>query len=143
MPVHFTREELQRSRIAQERGLDNRCPDEFLPNLDQTAAGLERVRAFLGGLPIEVLSGYRSPAVNAAAHGSPRSQHLVGQAADIRCPKFGDPRTVAAALASKLDVLGIDQLILEATWVHVSFTLTPRSQTLTCVSPGEYVEGLA
>lgn len=50
---------------------------------------LEVLRARLGARPITVLSGYRSPAYNAALlrlghRVSPRSQHCEGRAADIQ-----------------------------------------------------------
>lgn len=44
---------------------------------------LERIRAELGGLPVHILSGYRSAAHNQAVGGVPHSQHLQGRAADI------------------------------------------------------------
>jgi zinc D-Ala-D-Ala carboxypeptidase len=142
MSQHFKLEELERSQIALERGIQNRCPEPLRINLSFTAAGLERLRAYLGGKAIVIDSGYRCPELNRLVRGSDRSQHLSGQAADIRCPGFGDPQAVARALLPARFILGIDQLILEATWVHVSFTLEPRYQVLRCIAPGEYLEGL-
>lgn len=129
--------------MASKLGIDNSIPEGLVWNLDVVLAGLERIRAYLGDKPIKVLSGYRCPELNHAVGGSPRSQHLVAQAADIVCPEFGDPQGVAVKLAEGRFSLGIDQLILEASWVHVSFTLEPRHQVLRCVVPGQYVEGLA
>ena len=134
MTQHFTRDELQRSRIASERGIDNRCPEHLLPHLDFTCAGLERVRAALGGVPMLISSGYRSPALNAAVGGSKTSQHMLAQAADFVCPSYGDPEQVVRCLSRLIFLLGIDQLILEESWVHVSFTLTPRYQVLRAIS---------
>jgi len=45
---------------------------------------LETIRAAIGNRPITVLSGYRSHAHNKSVGGSARSQHLLGNAADIR-----------------------------------------------------------
>jgi zinc D-Ala-D-Ala carboxypeptidase len=129
MSKHFTRAELIRSKVAQALSLDNTPPEHLLPHLDFTMAGLERLRAFLGH-PIVVSSGYRSPELNAAVKGSPRSQHMSGQAADFTCPGFGSPEDVVRALMPMRFVLGIDQLILEPGWVHASFTLAPRYQVL-------------
>ncbi len=42
---------------------------------------LEVLRSFTG--PLRIVSGWRSAATNAAVHGAPNSQHLVGRAADI------------------------------------------------------------
>jgi uncharacterized protein YcbK (DUF882 family) len=44
--------------------------------------GLEVVRANLGR-PVRIVSGYRSPAHNAAVHGARNSQHLYVAAADL------------------------------------------------------------
>jgi len=54
-------------------------------------AGLERYRALSGG-PVVVISGYRDPRHNAAVGGAPGSQHLYGNAADLR------PRVALAAV---------------------------------------------
>lgn len=71
--------------------------------------------------PIKVNSGYRSPAVNAAANGAPSSQHCKGEAADLDC-------TDNAALFELIRThMKFDQLIWEGgdakqpAWVHVSF----------------------
>jgi hypothetical protein len=77
---------------------------------------------------------------NKLVGGSETSQHMKGQAADITCPQYGDPKNLLkAVMAAKLP---FDQAILEfyqpATlsspsrgWVHVSFVRgTPRQQAL-------------
>lgn len=128
--MNFTKDELIRSRIAQERGIVNVPPPLVLVALDFTLAGCERIRAALGGNPMVISSGYRSPELNAAVGGSKTSQHMLGQAVDFTCPKFGDPQEVVKRLAPMMRLLGIDQLILERGWVHASFTLAPRYQVL-------------
>lgn len=45
---------------------------------------LERVRSDLGGRPIIVTSGYRTPAINEACGGAPQSYHMQAMAADIQ-----------------------------------------------------------
>jgi len=45
---------------------------------------LERLRAELGGVPITIVSGYRSPEYNAKVKGAKASRHMMGDAADIR-----------------------------------------------------------
>lgn len=58
-------------------------PQEVVKNLYELARNLEVIRAFYNK-PIKVNSGYRSPAHNKKVKGSPRSQHLLGKAADLR-----------------------------------------------------------
>lgn len=48
----------------------------------QLVVVLERIRS-ISGAPLRILSGYRCPEHNAAVRGAPRSQHLLGRAADI------------------------------------------------------------
>jgi hypothetical protein len=132
---HFTREEMEHSALAIARGIENRIPLPLLWNLDVTLAGLNRVRAFLGQ-PVIILSGYRCPTLNDLVKGARDSQHMKAQAADLIVPKFGAPPAVAQALRNARFILGLDQLILEASWVHVSFTLTPRHEVLRCPVPG-------
>ena len=126
---HFTLDELTVSQTAARLGLDNDPPPEVLAALKRTALGLEAVRVRLGGAPILVSSGYRSPAVNAAVGGSPSSQHMRGEAVDFTSPRFGTPRQIVDALADS-DV-PYDQLILEfGRWVHISFSALPRRHAL-------------
>lgn len=137
MSVHFTRADLIRSKIAQERGIDNTPPEHLLLNLDATLAGAERIRAALG-FPMFISSGYRSPYLNAAVGGSKTSQHMQCQAIDFTCPGFGDPEMIVRKLTSMRELLGIDQLILEKTWVHASFTMQPRYQVLRALPDGRF-----
>jgi zinc D-Ala-D-Ala carboxypeptidase len=137
---HFSVTELCRSEKAAELGIPNIPGPELALPFQITLAGLERVRAFLGH-PMKIDSGYRSERLNRAVGGSPHSQHLRGLAVDFRCPAFGSPREVALALSKAIHILGIDQLILEPTWVHMSFSLDPRAEVLTRAE-GKYLPGI-
>lgn len=72
---HFTRREF-------------RCPhlrddDPVWSNILRVAEALEVLRDVIKR-PIYVISGYRCPECNQKCGGVPKSQHLVGKAADIR-----------------------------------------------------------
>ncbi len=131
------------SRIAKEEGIDNRPPDALIPTLRFTAAGMERVRFALGGFPIHINSGYRSPQLNSHPRigGENDSQHVKGEAIDFICPAFGSPKEIALHLKPLVGLIGVDQLILEGSWIHVSFTMAPRRELLT-LSHGRYVLGI-
>ena len=77
---------------------------------------LEPARRVVG--PIIVNSGYRNPRVNALVGGVKNSQHILGQAADIR-PK--DP----AQFQRLVDILRAcpytDQLLTGPGWLHISW----------------------
>ena len=47
---------------------------------------LEKLRKLCGDKPLRVNSGHRCKEHNTSVGGSPNSQHLLGKAADIRCP---------------------------------------------------------
>ena len=145
---NFTLGELTHSQVAERFGLDNTPPPPTLRSLERLAQALERARASLGGVPLHVSSGYRSPAVNKAVGGSLKSAHLRGLAADFTAPAYGDPRAVALRLAADRDVL-FDQLIFEGTWVHIGLVGVgemPRREVLTAVfrrgMPTEYRIGI-
>ena len=139
LSTHFSLAELCASQTADRMALVNTPDDATIGNLTVLCHGLEMIRALVG-LPILVSSGYRSPAVNRVVGGSTVSQHMTGNAADITCPAYGDPKNLLKAImAAKLPY---DQAILEfyqpATWstpsrgwLHVSFVRTaPRQQAL-------------
>lgn len=128
---HFTLAELVVSGEAARRGIDNSPTPEALAALKRTALGLETVRMRLGGAPIVISSGYRCLALNRAIGSKDTSQHLLGEAADFICPRFGSPAHIVATL--KDSDVPYDQLILEYArsgggWVHVSFSERNRRQ---------------
>ena len=60
---HFSLAELTFSATAQRKQINNTPPPVIVQNLHLLAAGLEDVRAALGGLPLRINSGYRCPAL--------------------------------------------------------------------------------
>ena len=84
---------------------------------------LEPARQIVG--PVIVCSGFRCEEVNRRVGGVSRSQHLTGQAADIRPQDPSQyPRLVEFLKACEYT----DQLLTGSTWLHVSWTPlgTPR-----------------
>lgn len=126
---HFSLEEFVFSDTAIANKINNYPPEEIKSKLFLTASGMERIRALLNK-KIKVLSGYRCFHLNEIIGGSKGSQHMLGEACDFVCPAYGSPVNVVIALRNNLRVLGIDQLILESSWIHVSFSLAPRHQCL-------------
>lgn len=117
------------SDMATRRGIPNLPSDIALGNIrQQLAPGMQRIRDLLQ-TPVVISSGYRSIALNNAVGGSPKSQHVLGQAADFTAPGFGTPKDIAIAIRESW--LRFDQLIWEGTWVHVSFSEHPRREVLT------------
>ena len=123
MDRHFKREEM--ARCFRENGARCReCPlkqrAEKLPDgVEENLKALveqvlEPARQRLG-TPIVVNSGYRCSIHNKKVGGVPYSQHLSGQAADIRC---ADLRKLEQILK---DMGNYDQLIIYPTFIHVSY----------------------
>ncbi len=59
-------------------------PCELVENVRLLAEQLEVLREALGGSPIKVTSGYRTPDYNREVGGAKKSQHLKAKAADIQ-----------------------------------------------------------
>ena len=138
---HFMLSEFTRSSTAERLGICNEL-DPFYPTHKDIIANLrnlceqvlEPLRAYVRQ-PIIISSGYRSPALNQALRGAPRSQHLTGEAADIRLPTYncrgadGQSFTNLEQLNKRflwlMNNTDFDQLIKETTnrqiyWIHVS-----------------------
>lgn len=140
---HFTLAEMTASQFAVRHGLDNK------PGTTQTAALralcdniLEPLRSHFGR-PVHVSSGYRSPAVNSGIGGASSSQHKDGEAADITIPGVANI-DVAKWIQGNLP---FDQVIMEGTWVHVSYDpQRQRGEALTAIfksgQPTRYKRGL-
>ncbi len=77
---------------------------------------LEPARQLVG--PIIITSGFRNPRVNALVGGVQNSQHLLGQAADIR-PK--DPRQFQRLIDYLRACDYTDQLLTGNGWLHISW----------------------
>lgn len=92
------------------------------------AAVLDPLRRHLGK-PIRVTSAYRSPAVNRAVGGAATSQHMAGEAADIKVDGL-QPEEVASAIVKC--ATEYDQLIVErkggGAWVHVSYAVGRKNR---------------
>ena len=84
---------------------------------------LEPARKEVG--PIIINSGFRNEAVNRKVGGVTNSQHLFGQAADIR-PK--DPAQFQRLVAFLKSCQYTDQLLTANGWLHISWNplATPR-----------------
>jgi zinc D-Ala-D-Ala carboxypeptidase len=146
---NFWLSELMVSDYAIRFSIPNVPPPPVLVNMRKTLApGLQRARGVLN-CPMLISSAYRSPALNKAVGGSPKSQHMEGLAADFTAPGFGSPIKVCRKLLEELDTVNFDQLIQEGRWVHVSFAepgVPPRGEVLTAqFGPGgaTYRQGLA
>lgn len=80
---YFTIAELCNSDTADRRGIINRLPKEYLPNVQGLINHvLDPLREWYGK-PIYVNSGYRCPELNKVVGGVENSYHVSGCAADI------------------------------------------------------------
>lgn len=128
------------------RGIDNVIKDQAVwENIARTAVKLEKVRACLN-VPIVVSSWYRCSALNDAVGGAKNSDHLIGAAVDFIAPAYGSPAEVAKKLIHFASLVGFKQLILEHTWVHISWDMIPnvlpKLEVLSLLNGGGYARGL-
>lgn len=132
----FTLEEMTRSEAATRHGFKEQYTpnEEVKSNLELLCENiLQPLREKLG-VKISVTSGYRCKRVNDAIGGSKTSQHVFGQAADI---KVNGLSTMELCRKIKEFELPFDQLIEEfGQWVHVSFSPMSRRQILQATKKG-------
>ena len=126
---------MTKSATAQRKGIKN---DPSLQVCKALTALIEKVLDPLReayGKPIIVTSGYRCEKLNKAVGGAASSQHVKGEAADIRSVQ--DTPEENKKLFDLIVKLGLpfDQLINEYNydWVHVSFGARHRRQKLKAV----------
>ena len=125
LSANFTVAEFTKSATADRLGVNNAPDVDSLANLRRLALDLEKVRA-ITGKPLKIHSGYRSPEVNAAVGGSPKSYHMVGCAADIQAPVGWTNDQLQHAIH---DTAAIDfDMVLEertktgVSWLHVQIS---------------------
>lgn len=124
---HFSWLEAVASVTASKLGINNIVPAALRPNVQRTAAEMEKVRTLLGEIPLRVNSWYRSPALNKAIGGSKTSAHMKGLAVDFESPRLSNAEIFDRIAASDIQ---FDQLIHERTksgadWVHIGFSEGP------------------
>ena len=127
---NFHLDEMTFSQTAARMG---RCivpTDEQIQNIEfHCQIVLQPVRDLLG-CPVIVTSGIRPKWLNHAIGGSLRSQHMKGEATDIKCVSDRELIDIADDIA-RSDI-PFDQLILEfGQWIHISSSQEPRREVLT------------
>ena len=119
---NFSLEEMYRSETARRCGIDNKPQtEEVVENLKALCLEvLQPLRDHLGK-PVVVSSGYRCKDLNKKVGGVENSQHLKGEAADI---KVSGKEELIDVMRYIMDQTDFDQLIREKSgtteWVHVS-----------------------
>lgn len=130
--------------ITQQRGLDNTIPESLEANIVLVSKQMERVRALLN-VPVTVSSWYRSPEVNKAVGGAKKSDHMSGLAVDFIAPKFGSCAQIVKMISSYPELIHFNQLILEHSWVHISFSnpvAEGKREVLSLLQSGGYSLGI-
>lgn len=129
---YFTIEELCSSATAKRKGINNTPDESVKKNLTLLIEKILDPLREAWGAPIIVTSGYRCGKLNRAVGGAAKSQHLLGQAADIRT--ISDKPSENKKLFDLIRALKLpyDQLIDEYgfNWVHVSYSSKNRRQIL-------------
>lgn len=133
MGKYFTINELTKSSTAQRLHIDNTPSQNVKDNLTKLIDNILDPLRELYGKPIIVNSGYRCPKLNKAVGGARNSQHLIGQASDIRTVSNTKESNKQLFNLIKDSKLPFDQLINEYdfNWVHVSYSPRNRRQVLT------------
>lgn len=116
---NFSLEELTHSDTAQRLKIDNAPRTEQIINLCALVHHVLQPLRDHYGQPVKISSGYRCPKLNKAVGGVTNSQHIRGQAADIKIQGV-TPTHIADYIANHLPY---DQVILYPTFVHVSYSI--------------------
>lgn len=129
---YFTIEELSKSTTAKRKNIDNTPTEEVKKSLTTLVDKILDPLREAYGKPIIIGSGYRCPKLNKAIGGAAYSQHMKGEAADIKT--IQDTPTENKKLYDLIIKLNLpfDQLINEFNydWIHVSFGPRNRRQKL-------------
>lgn len=125
--------EFVRSETARRLKIDNTPTDEIVTNLVALCENVLEPLREIAKAPIKILSGYRCLELNTAVGGSKESQHMLGQAADLRIAN----QTVRDSFELiKGSLLKFDQLIEEkftpenewSGWIHISWNTARKNR---------------
>ena len=134
---NFTLEELTHSSTATRYNIVNTPNDAELNNLTKLCETILQPIRDKYGNAIVVSSGYRCPRLNKQIKGSPTSQHMKGEAADIHSisDTIEDNKALFSLIKKMVneDDIVVGQLINEYNynWIHVSLpTSNHKNQIL-------------
>ena len=132
---YFTKEEM--IRCYRERKQDRcsecrlqqavkRMPDGIDENMEALVDNVLDPCRRAYGKPIGVNSGFRCPLHNSRVGGASQSQHIAGEAADIRCHTDSTDNTDELLWLAQIIVQNgrFDQMTLYPTFIHVSYKRT-------------------
>ena len=117
---YFSISEMLKSDTAIKQRLWNGAPKEAEENLRALVDEVLDPLREAYGRPIRVNSGYRCPKLNTLVGGTPNSQHMRGEAADIQ-PVVGNEADLPELARILIENGKFDQLILYPTFIHVSY----------------------
>ena len=117
---YFSISEMLKSDTAIKQRLWNGAPKEAEENLKALVDEVLDPLREAYGRPIRVNSGYRCPKLNTLVGGTPNSQHMRGEAADIQ-PVVGNEADLPELARILIENGKFDQLILYPTFIHVSY----------------------
>ena len=128
----FALKEFVKSNTAARLGINNNPSEDVKKNIELLVEKILDPLRESFGKPIIVTSGYRCKELNKAVGGAAKSQHMSGEAADIRTVE--DSKSANKELFNLIIELGLpfDQLINEHDydWVHVSYGKRNRRMIL-------------
>ena len=128
----FALKEFVKSNTAARLGINNNPSEDVKKNIELLVEKILDPLREKFGKPIIVTSGYRCKELNKAVGGAAKSQHMSGEAADIRTVE--DSKSANQELFNLIIELGLpfDQLINEHDydWVHVSYGKRNRRMIL-------------
>ena len=128
---YFTVNELTRSDVARQNGIENIPSQVVTLKLQQLIEQVLDPLRELWSKPLLITSGYRCTQLNRIVGGVANSQHIAGEAADLTAGSRAENRALyEMAVRSKIPY---DQIILEkgGLWIHISYRRNqPRRQHL-------------
>lgn len=125
---NFTMEELTASATAKRLKIDNTPTKEVRDSLTKLTTTILQPIRDKWGKPIIITSGYRCPTLNKAVGGAKASQHMYGQAADIKVLNMNEMGKLYKLIQNMVNekTLTVGQCIWEygdnknPKWIHVS-----------------------
>lgn len=125
---NFTYKEFERSSKAEKFGIDNTIKNDYIKNniKELVFQILQPLRDKIEQ-PIIINSGYRCLKLNELVGGVPTSQHVFGQAVDIKVKGMNSYEIAKVVMELYLP---FDQMILYDDFVHISISTRDRRQLL-------------